>query len=130
MTEPSPLDESGIPRSLKQRVERARKRDAWHFERKDIDVDTYMRMARRSVADFAATRHLIYLDSRYWFFCRDASIGTSGRRHPVRHEIWRLLKRLVRNGCALCPMNYPVYHEMLRLKSSSRMRTARVIDKL
>ena len=73
-------------------------------------------------------RNRIYLDQRYWNFCRDAASGHPQK--PEHVEILQALYDLVDQRIALCPVFYSVFAETMKLRHESRLVVARLIDRL
>jgi hypothetical protein len=93
-----------------------------------IDLDMYRRVMRLRMADFALSRHRIYLDMNYWIWLRDAAFRQP--KLPIHAELWRRLRQLSKSGRGFCPVSYPVFAEVLKQNTSTRRRTACVVDRL
>lgn len=75
----------------------------------------------------ACTR--IYLDQKYWIYCRNALIGRAEK--PVHDAIWRALRELANDGRVICPVAYPIFNEtMLQGDPATRRATAETVDLL
>ncbi len=93
-----------------------------------IDLDMYRRVMRQKMADYALSRHRIYLDMNYWIWLRDAAFHQP--KLPIHTELWRRLWGLSKSGRAICPVSYPVFAEIMKQNIATRRRTACVIDRL
>ena len=93
-----------------------------------IDLDMYRRVMRLRMADYALSRHRIYLDMNYWIWLRDAAFHQP--KLPIHTELWRRLRGLSKSGRVICPVSYPVFAEIMKQNIATRRRTACVIDRL
>lgn len=100
----------------------------WHRAHPGIPLDIYSRILRRKAASRVLSRQRIYLDTKYWNYCRDVILGQPQKSEHV--EIWRLLCDLSDRGHIVCPICQPNYLEMLKLNSDSRRVVAAAMDKL
>lgn len=86
----------------------------------------------RSLAPFrdrALTSKRIYLDTRYWIYCRDAMLGNN--TNPAHVEIWERLRHLTARGNVVCPASATILEEVCRIGDPSRRSaTASAIDQL
>ena len=70
-----------------------------------------------------------YLDTRYWVLLRDAAMGRP--RDPAQIEILYLLRRLVREGVAICPVSDAAWMELSKQTDRETYRaTADLLDEL
>jgi hypothetical protein len=119
---------SDIPASLMEKMTANVRDFAWYRAQSDIPLDIHMRAVRRSAGERAMSRRRIYLDQKYWIYCRDAASGKPQK--PEHTEIWTQLVRLAGAGAIVCPVFYSVYAETMKLEHRSRFEVARVVDAL
>ena len=125
--------DAALSRAMVRRLERASAEEKTAgldplVDDPSIDSDIYLRDLRRRVAEFALSRHRIYLDTNYWIWLRDAAFRRP--KQPVHAELWRRLWSLARSGRVICPVSYPVYTEVMKQDDVSRRRTACIVDRL
>jgi hypothetical protein len=100
-----------------------------HYKRTgNISINEHMYFKRQVIGERALSMKRIYLDQRFWIFCRDASQNQA--RQPIHSEILALLKKGVREKRLCCPFAYPAWAETMKQSASSRLATAQVVDQL
>lgn len=100
-----------------------------HFEEPNVSVDAHSRRRRLRLGEDVLSKVRIYLDQRYWIYCRDAMLGNPAE--PIHGDIFELLCGLVDCGRVVCPVSYPVLSETLKQGDKlRRASTARCIDRL
>jgi hypothetical protein len=101
----------------------------WHLTHTaDKSLTEYAEEKRAELANSISHKRLIYLDQRYWIHCRDAA---SGKSTDLQCQIWNSLRRLVRNGQAVCPISADAVIETFKQSDTdSRLRTSYVMDEL
>lgn len=115
--------------ALEVHVPDLEERCARHFAEHHVSAMQHSQTRRLSLGAELGRKTRIYLDLKYWIFCRDAHLGTPAK--PEHEAIWRALCALVDNGHAVCPVAYPVLVETLKQGDVQRRRaTAAVIDRL
>ena len=103
------------------------KKFAMHLAESHISYAEYSKMKRHQLGTEVMLKKRIYLDQKYWIYCRDAKCGRP--QHPIHTEIWHLLQTLVNSGQFVCPVSYPVYNETFKQADSQRrMQLAETID--
>ena len=104
--------------------------DFAHYEKlANLSTDQYLSLQHGLLGDKVLRLHRIYLDQKYWNYCRDALRGRPQR--PAHAEILSLLRRLVQTGVCVCPASHVVLDETLRQSDiDSRTLTAQLIDEL
>jgi hypothetical protein len=100
----------------------------WHRAHPDIPLDIWSRVLRQRASATALARKRIYLDQKYWNYCRDVIVGRPTKREHT--QIWEMLCDLSDGGKIVCPIGQPVFRETLKLERGSRMVVARAIDRL
>ena len=102
---------------------------ARHRQYPEVTAAEYAKAMRLSIYRQIAAKTKVYLDQRFWIFCRDARAGHPSQSSHSR--IWRDLLDLVRAGKVICPATYPVLTETLKQGDMTRrMQTAETIDEL
>src|SRR5437016_4773400 len=99
-------DEPIIPDLVKQRMLSRPDTLGMHRQHPEMSLDCYCRYRRGMVAERAMSRKRLYLDQRYWIYCRDAHLGHPQR--PLHAEIWGRLQQAVDQGLIWCPVSYSV----------------------
>jgi hypothetical protein len=100
-----------------------------HFAEPHISASRHRDARRLELGAYVAGKTRIYLDQRYWIYCRDAHLGKP--QQPIHAPIWETLCALVDAGKAICPVAYPVLVETFKQSDpASRAATAAVIDRL
>jgi hypothetical protein len=101
----------------------------WHIKNTPtVSLTQYAQERRKELAKTLCQKRRIYLDQRYWIHWRDAA---EGRAAPVYCEIWRMLKDLVRDGIAVCPISsLSIFETFKQVDSKTRVRTAEIMDEL
>lgn len=100
-----------------------------HIANGDVSAAKYRDRCRIALGAEVLRKNRIYLDQRYWIYCRDAYLGRPQR--PIHQQIWEVLCTLVDTGKVICPVAYPVLVETFKQRDpTSRAATAKVIDRL
>jgi hypothetical protein len=93
------------------------------------DLDDYIRSQRRAIARRMACLKRIYLDTKYWLFIRDVSVGQP--RSETHQLLYNKLFQLVASGAVVCPVTDNTLHEIFRQDDfRTRLATAKVMDQL
>jgi hypothetical protein len=104
-------------------------RYARHFAEPHISAAQHSLARRISLGAEVLGKRRIYLDQKFWIFCRDAHLGKPNK--PSHDLIWRALCSLVDTGRVVCPVAYPVLIETFKQGDAQRRKaTATVIDRL
>lgn len=100
-----------------------------HFNEPHVSASQHRDDRRIALGATVLRKTRIYLDQRYWIYCRDAHLGRP--QQPIHLPIWQSLCALVDAGKAICPVAYPVLVETFKQRDpTSRAATATVIDRL
>ncbi len=76
-----------------------------------------------------AEKQKIYLDTCYWVYLRDATIGRA--KCPEHTETLGLIRDLVTSGKAICPISDAIFIELMQQTDIvTRTATAKLIDEL
>lgn len=93
-----------------------------------MSIDNYSAQFKIKVGDAVLKKKRIYLDTKYWVFMRDA---LQGKASDVQTKIYGLLKDLVKNEVAICPLSPHVFQELMNIgDKEKRLKTAEVMDEL
>lgn len=88
-----------------------------------------LRRRELALAEDVAHKTRIYLDLKYWIYCRDARAGTT--TDAVRVRLYDLLNELVSRGLVICPLDGAVLREVLKQRDPVRLsQVAAVVDEL
>lgn len=94
-----------------------------------VSIDEHIAGRAAALAASLANKIPIYLDTRFWIMVREVQDGTSTRDDEI--EIVRLLRALVAQGKAYCPIAEPSFSEVMRqAQPARRAATASAIDGL
>lgn len=55
-----------------------------HFEEPNVSVDAHSRRRRLRLGEDVLSKVRIYLDQRYWIYCRDAMLGNPAEPSPIQ----------------------------------------------
>ncbi len=114
-------------KTLRDRDRDAPERDRRHREQSHISAEQHSRDRCLALGAEVLEKTRVYLDLKYWIYCRDAQAGRPQK--PAHTEIWRILSRLVEDKKVVCPVAYPILVETLKPRSHlTRRQTAVVID--
>ncbi len=98
-----------------------------HASETDV-IEAYSKQFRTKIGEMVLKKHRVYLDTKYWIFMREASIGKAPK---VQTGIYNTLKGLVEAGVAICPLSPHVFTELMKQGDlKRRLNTARVMDEL
>ncbi len=93
-----------------------------------MNIDNYSAQFKIKVGDAVLNKQLIYLDTNYWIYMREASFG---KATAVRIKIYERLKDLVKKEVAICPLSPHVFQELMNIgNKEKRLKTAEVMDEL
>lgn len=100
-----------------------------HKSEPHVSLEQYERQRRIELGQIIANRRRIYLDKRFWIFLRDVVINRRVDSDSV--ELLRLLRRLVQEGVAVCPVSASLFVEVMKQNDPmTRRETAKLIDEL
>ena len=100
----------------------------WHRNNgTDMDADQYRNHYRRVLVNGLSQSRIIYLDTNYWVWLRDAERGT-GTAEAVR--LLKTLRGLVRSREFICVGQFYSFVELAKQEETSLRVTARLVDEL
>lgn len=100
-----------------------------HLISPEISMEEYFRRKVSLIGRGIVARRKLYLDTRYWVFIRDASLGRPKRLEHI--EILSLLRQLVSDGLAICPVSDVAFMELSsQSDDETRKETAKLLDEL
>jgi hypothetical protein len=95
---------------------------------KTISIEDYSEQFKIELGAIMLKKHRIYLDTKYWIFMRDASLGKAS---PAQTKIYEKLETLVENEIAICPLSPHIFKELMKIgDEQKRISTAQVMDEL
>ena len=98
-----------------------------HLISPEISMEEYFRRKVSLIGRGIVARRKLYLDTRYWVFIRDASLGRPKRLEHI--EILSLLRQLVSDGLAICPVSDVAFMELSsQSDDETRKETAKLLD--
>lgn len=74
---------------------------------------------RRALAKRVLGRKRIYLDQKYWIYCRDAMLGRPQK--PIHDALWAKLLTLVSAAKVLCPAGITVLLETQKQRDPKKL---------
>lgn len=90
------------------------------------DIETYSKEFKIKIGELALKRHRLYLDTKYWIFMRDASLG---KAFSIQTKIYEKLKDLIRKEIVICPLSPHVFLELIKIgDKEKRLSMAQVMD--
>lgn len=102
---------------------------ARHMRFPDVSVLDYLASLEAELALHVRGRCKVYLDTRYWVFLRDAHLGRE--KKPEHLELLQLLRSLVLQGRAICPVSDVAFMELTsQTDALTRRATAEIWDEL
>lgn len=100
-----------------------------HQGQSSVSYERYSRQRRFQLGETVLRKKRIYLDQKYWVYCREAAEGRPQR--PEHAAILKELRRIVATDIGICPISYAVFCETFRQqKSETRMKLAMLVDEL
>lgn len=101
---------------------------SWHHANgTDVDVNMYRERYRNVLFDGLSRAKLIYLDTNYWVWLRDAELG---RGSTAAKHLLQMLRAMVRSREAICVSQLNSFLELGKQKESSLRITACLLDEL
>lgn len=102
---------------------------AQHLEHPDQTVDAYIKSRHLELGAEVVRRKRIYLDQRYWIYCREAALGRP--QSPEHHRLYEALRNGVQSGQIICPTNLVILRETMKhAEHNVRLQSAEVIQEL
>lgn len=83
-----------------------------------FSIDEYIEEHRLSLGKSIQNRKKIYLDTKYWGYLCDVSLGKNSDK--VFIEIHDVLMQLVKEKKIICPLSYRIYSELFNQKDIKR----------
>lgn len=100
-----------------------------HLENPDVDVTSYVRRKRISLAHEIKGRKKVYLDTKYWALLRDVRLGRSVCQDTTK--LLHILESRVADGSLICPFNADICFEVMKQDDEHTLvTTAQLIDDL
>lgn len=94
-----------------------------------FSIDEYMIEHRLSLGKSIQNRKKIYLDTKYWGYLCDVSLGKN--TDATLREIHNTLIKLFQEKKIICPLSYRIYSELRKQKDISRLHeTAKIMELL
>lgn len=102
---------------------------ARHVATPEVSIREYVDSLVLTLGESIASRHKLYLDTRYWIHLRDAAMGRP--THPDHCEILNHVRTLVSTGVAVCPVSDVAWMELSKQSDpQTRLATANLLDEL
>lgn len=100
-----------------------------HRAEPHVSVEAHVRRLRLALAGSVAERSVVYLDTRYWIFLRDAALKCP--QQLAHLELLSALRERVAAGRAFCPLSAATFLELLKQTiPESRRVVAEIVDEL
>lgn len=94
-----------------------------------FSIDEYIEEHRLSLGKSIQNRKKIYLDTKYWGYLCDVSLGKNTEK--VFIEIHDVLIQLVKEKKIICPLSYRIYSELFNQKDIKRFNeTVKLMETL
>jgi hypothetical protein len=92
------------------------------------NIESYSQEGRIKLGNEMLKKHRLYLDTKYWIFMRDASLGKAS---SIQIKIYEKLKDLAKRNIAICPLSPHIFFELMSISDKQkRLDTARAMDEL
>jgi hypothetical protein len=102
---------------------------SFHLQHPEVSRDEYIRSQYVALGEQVLAQRRIYLDQKYWIYCRDVVRGRP--RDPLHTEIYEALRHAVKSGKAVCPASHLILEETLKQEDpESRLLTATIVQEL
>ena len=102
---------------------------SYHLSHPEPSADAYVRAQHLALGGHVLQKRRVYLDQKYWIYCRDAARGTPKQAEHKR--LYEILQEAVTSGQLLCPASHLVLEETLKqTDSATRASTAQVVQEL
>ncbi len=93
-----------------------------------MSIEDYSEQFKIELGAIMLKRHRIYLDTKYWIFMRDASLG---KATTVQTNIYKKLNDLVKKENVICPLSPHIFQELMNIgDKEKRLNMAQVMDEL
>lgn len=100
-----------------------------HLESPEVSLGEHVQCRQLELADELDARLAIYLDLKFWIILRDVLMGKQTR--PEEMELLQLLRKLVEEKRAFCPISETTFIELLKQQDlATRRATGELIDEL
>lgn len=100
-----------------------------HFTENEKPTKAHLRVKIIKLGEAVNDKTLIYLDTRYWLFLRDAALNRA--KKPIHYRLLSKFKELVLKNKILCPLSETIFIELMKQKDNTTlMKTAATIDEL
>lgn len=94
-----------------------------------FSIDEYMKEHRLKLGKSIKNRFKIYLDTNYWGYLCDVSLGKNTDENLI--EIYNLLIKLSKEKKIICPLSYRLYKELFKQKDIIRFnQTTKIMELL
>jgi hypothetical protein len=88
-----------------------------------------LRQREIALADAVMAKKRVYLDLKYWIYCRDVRAGL--KADPAKQQVFDLLRQATKAGVLVCPIEESVLTELLKQGDPVRRRQmAETMDEL
>lgn len=92
-----------------------------------FSIDEYMKEHRLKLGKSIKNRFKIYLDTKYWGYLCDVSLGKNTDENLI--EIYNLLIKLSKEKKIICPLSYRLYSELFKQKDINRFNeTTKIME--
>jgi len=93
-----------------------------------VTIESNSEQFRVRIGEMVLKKRRFYLDTKYWIFMREASLG---RAPEAQKKIYEKLRSLVETGIAICPLSPHIFTELMKQGNwENRLCAARVMDEL
>lgn len=100
-----------------------------HMAHQAQTADAYIRRRHLCLGEHVLQKRRVYLDQKYWIYCRDAARGEA--KSPAHERLYETLLEGVNAGNLLCPASHVVLEETFKQSDpATRMLTAELVQNL
>ena len=101
----------------------------YHLSHSEPSADAYVRRQHLALGERMLQKRRVYLDQKFWIYCRDAVRGS--HKHLTHQRLYEALQKGVTSGQLVCPANHIVLEETFKQTDpTTRSSTAHVVQEL
>ncbi len=101
----------------------------YHMGHQEQTADAYIRAQHLSLGECMLQKRCVYLDQKFWIYCRNAARGMA--QNPAHERLYQTLREGVASGILVCPASHIVLEETFKQSDpATRMLTAELVQNL
>lgn len=100
-----------------------------HLSHPEQSADAYIRKQNIALGERILSKRRVYLDQKFWIYCRDAARGNP--KHESHRRLYQALQKSAASGQLVCPASHIVLEETFKQSDqATRSSTADVVQEL